>query len=200
MESCKDHYYKVPWSSIESRDLDWCRLRLREALHIMRLKPTLSVTQETLLLPTTIRRNRPRDIQYPVAVGIHASSWEPSCQWEWMDPRRSSRESCCPRSYTTTQKICHTMTPCCRPSANHIAERLAVLEHCDRALRSPSTPEYFTLQLSITQSKFRMHSSSEPLWALEDYKCILSLKSVYLCQWLLIYLLYLSFGWNVHGR
>ena len=37
-------------------DLDRQRLRYKEALYILQLKPTLNVTQETLLLPTTIRR------------------------------------------------------------------------------------------------------------------------------------------------
>ena len=36
----------------------------------MRLKSTLIVSQETVLLPTTIRRNRPINNQDPVAVEI----------------------------------------------------------------------------------------------------------------------------------
>ena len=43
-------------TSIIDRDQDRRRLRLREALHIMKLKPTLNITQETLLLPTNVRR------------------------------------------------------------------------------------------------------------------------------------------------
>ena len=39
------------------------RLRYKEALHILQLKPTLNVTQETLLLPTTIRREPRHDPQ-----------------------------------------------------------------------------------------------------------------------------------------
>ena len=37
-------------------DTDRQRLRYKEALYILQLKPTLNVTQETLLLPTTVRR------------------------------------------------------------------------------------------------------------------------------------------------
>ena len=46
-------------TTIIDKDQDWRRLRLREALHIMKLKPTLNITQETLLLPTNVRRTRP---------------------------------------------------------------------------------------------------------------------------------------------
>ena len=57
-------------TSIIDKDTDRRRLRLREALHILHLKPTLNVTQETLLLPTTIRRNRPTTNNDPAVVGI----------------------------------------------------------------------------------------------------------------------------------
>ena len=57
-------------TSIIDKDSDRRRLRLREALHILRLKPTLNVTQETFLLPTTIRRNRPHINIDPRAVGF----------------------------------------------------------------------------------------------------------------------------------
>ena len=48
-------------TSILDKDQDRRRLRLREALYIMRLKPTLNVTQETFLLPINVRRNRPNN-------------------------------------------------------------------------------------------------------------------------------------------
>ena len=56
-------------TSIIDRDSDRRRLRLREALRILQLKRTLNVTQETLLLPTNIRRNRPTAETTPAAEG-----------------------------------------------------------------------------------------------------------------------------------
>ena len=41
-------------------DTNQRRLRYKEALHILQMKPSLNVTQETLLLPTTIRRQARR--------------------------------------------------------------------------------------------------------------------------------------------
>lgn len=55
--------------NIIDTEQDRRRLRLKEALHIMRLKPSLNVTQETLLLPTNIRRNHPVN-HAPAPVGI----------------------------------------------------------------------------------------------------------------------------------
>ena len=57
-------------TSIIDKASDRRRLRVREVLHFLRLKPTLNVTQETFLLPTTIRRNRSNTNNDPVAVGI----------------------------------------------------------------------------------------------------------------------------------
>ena len=57
-------------TTIIDRDEDKRRLRLREAIHILRLKPTLNVTQETFLLPTNIRRNRPTNNQEIPAEGV----------------------------------------------------------------------------------------------------------------------------------
>ena len=57
-------------TSIIDRDQDRCPLRLREALHIMKLKPTLNITQETLLLPTNVRRTRPLRNEETIPVGI----------------------------------------------------------------------------------------------------------------------------------
>ena len=57
-------------ASIIDKDSDRRRLRLREALHILRLKPTLNLTQKTFLLPITIRRNRSHTNIDPKAVGI----------------------------------------------------------------------------------------------------------------------------------
>ena len=44
----------------------------------MRLKPTLNVTQETLLLPTNIRRNRPPTTIAPAAEGAAVRAPEPT--------------------------------------------------------------------------------------------------------------------------
>ena len=57
-------------TSIIDKDSDRHRLRLRESLHILRLKPTLNVTRETFLLQTTIRINRSNTNNDPAAVGI----------------------------------------------------------------------------------------------------------------------------------
>ena len=57
-------------TSTIDKDTDQCHLRLREALHILHLKPALNVTQEMLLLPTTIRRNWPIVNDDPAAVEI----------------------------------------------------------------------------------------------------------------------------------
>ena len=57
-------------TTIIDRDEDKRRLRLREALHILRLKPTLNVTQETFLLPTNVRRNRPTNNENILAEGV----------------------------------------------------------------------------------------------------------------------------------
>ena len=65
-------------TSIIDQDSDRRRLRLKEALHIMRLKPTLNVTQETLLLPTNIRRNRPPTTRAPATVGAAVRAPEPT--------------------------------------------------------------------------------------------------------------------------
>ena len=46
-------------TTIIDKDQDRRRLRLREALHIMKLKPTLNITQERLLLPTNVCRTHP---------------------------------------------------------------------------------------------------------------------------------------------
>ena len=46
-------------TTILHKDEDRCRLPLMEALHIMHLKSTLNITQETFLLPTNISRNWP---------------------------------------------------------------------------------------------------------------------------------------------
>ena len=64
-------------TSIIDRDSDQRRLRLREALHILWLKPTLNVTQETLLLPTNIQRNRPTAETTPAAEGAAVRAPEP---------------------------------------------------------------------------------------------------------------------------
>ena len=64
-------------TSIIDRDSDRKRLRLREALHILQLKPTLNVTQETLLLPTNTRRNRPTAETTPAAEGAAVRAPEP---------------------------------------------------------------------------------------------------------------------------
>ena len=57
-------------TTIIDRDQDRRRLHLREALHIMKLKPTLNVTQETFLLPTNIRRTCPPRDEETTPVGI----------------------------------------------------------------------------------------------------------------------------------
>ena len=57
-------------ATILNRDEDRCHLRLREALHIMHLKPTLNITQETFLLPANIRRNRPPNNEEIAAGGV----------------------------------------------------------------------------------------------------------------------------------
>ena len=62
--------------SIIDRDSDRRRLRLKEALHILRLEPSLNVTQETLL-PINIRRNRPAAEMIPAAAGIVVRGPEP---------------------------------------------------------------------------------------------------------------------------
>ena len=57
-------------TTIIDRDQDRRRLRLRETLHIMQLKPTLNVTQGTLLIPTNVRLTRPPRDEETTAVGI----------------------------------------------------------------------------------------------------------------------------------
>ena len=57
-------------TSIIDRDQDRHRLRLRQALYIMKLKPTLNITQETLLLPTNVRRIRPPRNEEIIPVGM----------------------------------------------------------------------------------------------------------------------------------
>ena len=57
-------------TTILDRDQDRRHLRLREALHIMGLKPTLNITQETFLLPTSVKRNRPHNNEVKAAEGI----------------------------------------------------------------------------------------------------------------------------------
>ena len=64
-------------TSIIDSDPDRRRLCLKEALHILRLKPTLNVTQETLLFPTNIRRNHPASERIPATEGTVARSPEP---------------------------------------------------------------------------------------------------------------------------
>ena len=58
-------------------DSDRRRLRLKEALHILRLKPSLNVTQETFLLPTNTHRNRPAAERIPAAEGTIVRGPEP---------------------------------------------------------------------------------------------------------------------------
>ena len=64
-------------SSIIDRDSDRRQLRLKEALQVLRLKPTLNVTQETFLLPTNIRRNCPAAKTAPAAEGTVVRGPEP---------------------------------------------------------------------------------------------------------------------------
>ena len=64
-------------TSIIDSDSNQRRLRLKEALHILRLKPSLNVTQETFLLPTNIRRNRPAAERIPAAEGTVVRGPEP---------------------------------------------------------------------------------------------------------------------------
>ena len=64
-------------TSIIDHDPDRWRLRMKEALHILQLKPSLNVTQETLLLPTNIRRNRPAAEKNPAPEGIAVRRPEP---------------------------------------------------------------------------------------------------------------------------
>ena len=54
------------------------RLRYKEALHILQLKPSLNVTQETLLLPTTIRRHQRRPLDNAPVSGTPASPRRPT--------------------------------------------------------------------------------------------------------------------------
>ena len=56
-------------TSIIDRNSDRRRLHLKEALHILWLKPSLNVTQETFLLPTNIHRNRSAAERIPAAEG-----------------------------------------------------------------------------------------------------------------------------------
>ena len=61
-------------TSIIDRDQDRRRLRMREALHIMKLKLTLNITQETLLLPTNVRRTCPPRNEEIIPVRTPAST------------------------------------------------------------------------------------------------------------------------------
>ena len=59
-------------------DRDRCHLRFKEALYIMRFKPSLSVTQEALILPMNIRRQHPtRNENLIGAAGIPVRTAEP---------------------------------------------------------------------------------------------------------------------------
>ena len=57
-------------TTILDKDEDRRHLQLREALHIMHLKPTLNITQETFLLPTNIKRHQLINNKEPAAEGI----------------------------------------------------------------------------------------------------------------------------------
>ena len=81
-------------TSITGRDQYRCRLRLREALHILKLKLTLSITQEVLLLPTNVRRTRPPRNKEIIPVGIPVRTPAgPATNHNPEIPRRSCRES-----------------------------------------------------------------------------------------------------------
>ena len=67
-------------TSIIDRDQDRQRLCLREALHIMKLKPTLNITQETLLLPTNICRTRPPRDEENTSRNTRKNTCRPSDQ------------------------------------------------------------------------------------------------------------------------
>ena len=81
-ESSSQHYVRnhgalrrpllLQSTTILDKDDDRHRLRvqLREILHIMCLKPTLNITQETFFLPTNIRRNWPINNEEIAAEGI----------------------------------------------------------------------------------------------------------------------------------
>ena len=74
-------------TSILDKDQYRCCLRLRESLHIMRLKPTLNVTQETFVLPTNVRRNRPNNHKVIAAEGAVVREPEgPATAEVWENP------------------------------------------------------------------------------------------------------------------
>ena len=57
-------------TTIIDHDQDRRCLQFKEALHIMKLKPSLNIKHENLILPTNIRRQRPTRNENQVAAGI----------------------------------------------------------------------------------------------------------------------------------
>ena len=57
-------------TTIIDKDQDRRHLHLSEALHITKLRPTLNITQETLLLPTNVHRTCPACDEETTPVGM----------------------------------------------------------------------------------------------------------------------------------
>ena len=120
-------------TTIINGDQDRRCLRSKEALHIMQLKPSLNITQETPAAykhqaESTYMQSRPGSCWNPrESSKAHESSGEQNNQSECRSPRESSGESSYPRprsrpSSTINHKVHQIVTLCSEPVASRMKD------------------------------------------------------------------------------
>ena len=129
---------------ILDQDRGLCRLRFKEALYIMKLNPSLNVTQEDLILPTNIRRQLPkRNEAQTAAAGIPVRAQPPPPpaaqersrgRGSQSAPRNSAAghsQSSARSHNSSVDKIFPHPSPCGYSTANRNSGFPLTHDHCD---------------------------------------------------------------------